>query len=53
MAKLCGGCDQTDGFCYTSNPPQVKCTITGNFHFYDDKCDCEPGREEERQYSMN
>lgn len=38
--KRCGSCDKTDGMCYTSNPPQVKCTITGRFHFYDDICDC-------------
>lgn len=39
--KRCGSCDKTDGMCYTSNPPQVKCTITGRFHFYDDICDCD------------
>lgn len=37
--KRCGGCDKTDGMCYTSNPPQVKCIITGKFHYYDDVCD--------------
>ena len=36
----CGNCDKTDGLCYTSLPPQVKCTITGRFHKYDDECDC-------------
>ena len=35
----CGNCDKTDGLCYTSNPPQVKCTITGKFHYYGDECD--------------
>lgn len=35
----CGNCDKTDGLCYTSNPPKVKCTITGKFHEYDDECD--------------
>lgn len=39
--KRCGGCDKTDGMCYTSSPPQVKCIITGRFHFYDDVCDCD------------
>ena len=39
--KRCGGCNKTDGMCYTSNPPKVKCTITGRFHFYDDVCDCD------------
>ena len=27
MAKLCGQCNKTDGMCYTSNPPKVKCTF--------------------------
>ena len=40
-SKKCGGCKKTDGMVYTSNPPQVKCAITGRFHFYDDVCDCE------------
>jgi uncharacterized protein YajQ (UPF0234 family) len=22
-------------------PPQVRCNITGKFHYYDDECDCE------------
>jgi hypothetical protein len=22
-------------------PPQVKCTITNEFHYYDDECNCE------------
>ena len=38
--RKCGSCSCTDGNCYTSNPPKVKCTITGKFHFYDDICDC-------------
>lgn len=36
----CGNCKYTDGLCYTSLPPQVKCDITGKFHYYDDECDC-------------
>lgn len=36
----CGNCDKTDGICYTSNPSQVKCTITGKFHYATDACDC-------------
>lgn len=35
----CGNCDKTDGLCCTSNPPKVKCTVTGNFHEYGDECD--------------
>lgn len=38
--KRCGSCDKTDGMCYT-NPSQVKCIITGRFHFFDDICDCD------------
>lgn len=35
----CGNCTKTDGLCYTSNPPKVKCTVTGKFHEYGDECD--------------
>ena len=38
IMNTCGGCKFTDGLCYTSNPPQCKCTITGEFHYYDDTC---------------
>ena len=41
---ICGVCKLTDGCCYTSMPPQVKCTITGSFHLYDDVCDCSADR---------
>lgn len=34
----CGNCDKTDGLCYTSLPPKVKCTVTGEYHLYGDKC---------------
>lgn len=37
-ALYCGNCDKTDGLCYTSLPPKVKCTITGEYHLYSDKC---------------
>ena len=37
----CGGCPYTDGMVYTSLPPKVKCTITGEFHYYEDSCNCE------------
>lgn len=40
MVKTCGTCHLTDSLCYTSNPPQVKCTITGKLHYYNDECDC-------------
>lgn len=36
---ICGACDKTDGMCYCSLPPQVKCIITGRFHYYDEQCD--------------
>ena len=37
----CGSCLYTDGCCYTSLPPKVKCNITGEFHYHDDECNCE------------
>ena len=37
--KCCGNCEHTDGICYTSNPPKVKCNITNKFHSYSDICD--------------
>ena len=40
----CGNCECTDGCCYTSMPPQVKCIITNEFHYYDDECNCEEVR---------
>lgn len=40
----CGMCPFTDGMCYTSNPPKRKCTITDEFHYYDDECNCEYSR---------
>ena len=39
--QTCGTCVHTDGMCYTSNPPQIKCIHTKKFHVYGDKCDCE------------
>jgi hypothetical protein len=40
----CGECKYTDGLVYTSNPPKVKCTITGEFHHNTDECNCEFSR---------
>lgn len=34
----CRDCDKTDGLCYASLPPKVKCTVTGEYHLYDDEC---------------
>ncbi len=39
MVNTCAFCEKTDGMCYTSNPPKIKCTITGKFHEYDHICD--------------
>lgn len=39
--RSCGNCDMTDGMCYTSCPPQVRCTVTGEFHGYGDRCNVE------------
>ena len=36
----CGSCPFTDGLCYASMPPQVKCSITNEFHYYSNECDC-------------
>ena len=36
----CGSCKHTDGLCYASLPPKVKCNITGKYHYYSDECDC-------------
>lgn len=35
----CRCCPNTDGLVYTSNPPKVRCKITGEFHYFDDECD--------------
>jgi hypothetical protein len=40
----CGSCSFTDGCCYTSLPPNVKCTITNEYHYYEDECNCEEAR---------
>ena len=37
-------CPLTDGMCYTSNPPKCKCTITGEYHYYADECNCDMAR---------
>ena len=36
----CGSCPHTDGLCYTSLPPQCRCNITGEYHYYGDECTC-------------
>ena len=41
----CGKCPFTDGLVYTSLPPKVKCIVTGEFHEYEDLCDCENARK--------
>lgn len=38
---ICQFCEHTDGCEYTSIPPQIKCTITNKFHYYNDECDVE------------
>lgn len=42
--NYCGTCPYTDGAVYTSLPPKCKCTITNNFHYFGDACDCEEAR---------
>ena len=49
----CGSCNLNDKLCYCSMPPQVKCTITHEFHYYDDECNCIEAaarRKEELEY---
>lgn len=40
QSVYCGNCIYTDGMCYYSNPSKVKCTITGEYHYYTDRCNC-------------
>lgn len=40
---ICGSCEYTDKLCYCSMPPKVKCIFTGEYHFYNDECNCEEG----------
>lgn len=37
--KYCGSCNKTDGLCYYTNPPKVKCMLSGKFRNYDDTCE--------------
>ena len=46
---LCGSCPFTDGCCYTSLPPKVKCNITNEFHYYDDECNCIERRQSQKE----
>ena len=41
MKRTCGNCEQTDGNVYTSNPPQVRCNLTNDYHFMNDECTVE------------
>ena len=34
----CGFCNKTDGLLYTTAPPMVRCTVTGEYHREDDRC---------------
>lgn len=42
--RKCEGCRFTDGLCYASLPPKLKCTITNEFRYYDDYCNCNLAR---------
>ena len=37
--RSCSICNKNDGQCYTSNPPQYRCTLDGEFHTADYSCD--------------
>ena len=41
MTRTCNICEYNDGKVYTSFPPQMRCTITGEFHLHDHPCDVE------------
>lgn len=53
VMSMCGGCRFTDGLCYPSNPPQCKCSITGEFHYYDDTCNVQDEKLVEFYSKMN
>lgn len=44
----CGQCDKTTGVLYTSEPPQVRCSITGEWHGLEDPCDARQRRTEDK-----
>lgn len=35
----CSNCGNNDGMVYTSNPVKYRCTLTGEWHYADHKCD--------------
>ena len=43
--KVCGLCENTDGLCYMTDPPQYKCKVTGQFHKFDDDCNVETTKD--------
>lgn len=44
--RMCGTCEKTDGFCLTSDPPQYRCSITGETHEGCHLCDVARAEEE-------
>ena len=38
---MCKDCGKTDGMIYMSNPPKIKCEVTGQFHFLNEECNVE------------
>ena len=39
MIRVCAYCEHTDGMIYTSIPPKIRCTLTGEWHDRGDVCD--------------
>ena len=39
--KYCGNCNKTDGAVYASLPAKVRCTVTGQYRYTTDCCNCE------------
>lgn len=39
VCKSCSICNKNDEMCYTSNPPQYRCTLDGKFHDGHYSCD--------------
>ena len=35
----CSNCEHNDRMCYTSNPPKWKCTLNGDYHTADYRCE--------------
>lgn len=48
VGNSCSNCEHNDRMCYTSNPPKWKCTLNGNYHTADYRC--EHWAEQQQKY---